>query len=371
MIDLSTRHRPMVLLASVLLAQVLLLAFQVKRERDVRLIRVWSVEIAAPVERGATWAVGGAGRIWHGYVDLRHTRTENGQLHAELDELRMANAQLESKAADDARLGTLLGFREANAAVPMLAVRVIAGSSDAVGHALLINRGEKDGVRKNMGAITPEGVVGKIIRVYANTAQVLLIDDSESGVGALLQGTRTHGVVRGQGGPNLRMDYVINDEAVHDGETVLTSGDDRIFPKDLPIGWITGVETGNPFKVILLKPAARLDRLEELFVLLSQQELPSAGEKEISAEAIFAPQTQTRGTTTGPNARTTALPGGTLGTGQSIAPVSPQASGATFAGAKVPNHRPGGSAAPPMGNAAPPKVSPAAAPAAPGNELPQ
>jgi rod shape-determining protein MreC len=358
MIDLPARHRPIVLLAGILLVQVLLLAFQVKRGRDVRLIRVWSVEIAAPVERAATWAVGGAGRMWHGYVDLRHARTENGQLKAELDQSRIANAQLESKAAEDVRLGALLGFREANAAVPMLAARVIAGSSDAVSHAVLINRGEKDGVQKNMGAITPEGVVGKIIRVYDNSAQVLLIDDSESGVGALLQGTRTHGVVRGQGNPNLRMDYVINDEVVHNGETVLTSGDDRIFPKDLPIGWITGAETGNPFKVILLRPAARLDRLEELLVLLTQQGLPSAEEKEILTETALAPKIQTPGVTTGPNAATTALPTGTPGTVKSITPTSSQA---TAAGSPISNRHA-------EGPTAPQKVPSAAAPASSGNE---
>ncbi len=288
-VELPPKHRPIVLLAAALLAQILLLAFQVKRGGDVRLIRVWSIEMAAPVERAATWAVEGAGRSWHGYVDLRHAYTNNLALRAELERLRIANAQLEGKAAEDVRLEALLGFRQANASVPMIAARVIAASPDAVSHVVLINRGEVDGIRKNMGAITAEGVVGKIIRVYASTAQVLLINDPESGVGALLQGTRTHGVVRGQGGPELRMDYVISDEPVQHGEAVLTSGEDRIFPKDLPVGWITGAVPGNPFQVIRVRPAARLDRLEEVLVLMTRQELLSTVEKEKAAEEAPMP----------------------------------------------------------------------------------
>jgi rod shape-determining protein MreC len=131
-----------------------------------------------------------------------------------------------------------------------------------------------------MAVITPDGVVGKTTEVYPSSAQVLLLTDRESGVGALLASTRTHGVVKGTGEPMARMDYVSNDENTAVGDSILTSGEDRIFAKDLPIGKVMGMQNGNPFKVIQVQPSARLDRLEEVLVLLTQQELPMRKEKE-------------------------------------------------------------------------------------------
>jgi len=102
---------------------------------------------------------------------------------------------------------------------------------------------------------------------------VLLINDKDSGVGALFSATRTHGVVRGSGDPEPRMEYVVNDEKVQTGDAIVTSGEDRIFPKDFPIGTVESAKPGNPFQVIRVQPSARLDRLEEVLVLLTQQEV--------------------------------------------------------------------------------------------------
>jgi rod shape-determining protein MreC len=273
MIDISSRHRPLALLAGVIFAQVLLLAFQIKREHDVRLIRLWSVESLTPLQRGANWIFHGIGNGWRHYIDLRHTRVEDEQMRSELERLQVRNRELEGRAAEADRFAKLLGFRETHGEVPMFAAEVIGQSPDATSHTVYVNRGSRDGVRKNMGVITPDGVVGKVVEVYSSTALVLLITDRDSGVGTLLASSRTHGVVKGTGDPLARMEYVVNDENVPVGETVLTSGEDRIFPKDLPVGTVADVQPGNPWKVIRVRPVARLDRLEEVFVLQTQQEL--------------------------------------------------------------------------------------------------
>jgi rod shape-determining protein MreC len=282
MLELSSRHRPLKLLGATLLVQVMLLAFQIKREHDVRLIRVWAVELMTPVQRAGTWGISGMRGGWRNYVDLRHTRAENQQLRTELARLELRNKALESRAAEGDRLAALLNFREAHADVPLITAEVIGASPDATSHSIYINCGEKDGVRRNMGVITPDGVVGKVVEVYATTAQVLLLTDRESGVGALLATTRTHGVVKGTGDPYARLDYVVNDEKLSPGEEILTSGEDRIFPKDLPIGTVISAKNANPFQTIVVQPAARLDRLEEVLVLQTQKEL--SPKKDAAAE---------------------------------------------------------------------------------------
>jgi rod shape-determining protein MreC len=285
MLEASSRHRPTLLLAVVLLIQVLLLAFQIKRGRDIRLIRIWSVEAMTPLQRAGTWFGGTLHSGWKGYVDLRHARAENDALRQELARLQLRNDQLESRAQEQERLEKLLNFREAYPSVPMLAAEVIGANADSSSQTLYINRGQGDGLRRNMGVITPAGVVGKILEVFPGTSQVLLMSDRDSGVGAMLSSSRTHGVVKGTGGSQLRMDYVVNDEKLTPGEPIVTSGDDRIFPKDLPVGTAVGAQPGNPFQSILVKPAVRLDRLEEVIVLLGTAELPPIGGSEAVNEA--------------------------------------------------------------------------------------
>jgi rod shape-determining protein MreC len=270
---LISRHRPLSLLAALILVQVLLLAFQIKRENNVRLVRYWTVQTLTPVERVGTWSFSKIGGLWSGYIGLRNARTENARLQKELDELRMRNRELESQAAEGQRLASLLNFRNAHPEASMLAAEVIGASADPTSHTLFINRGERDHVHRNLAVITPEGVVGKIVEVFPTSSQVLLINDKESGVGALFAGTRTHGVVKGSGDPNPRMDYIVNDEKVQVGDKILTSGEDHIFPKDLPIGKVESAKAAAPFQVISIDPAARLDRLEDVLVLLTQQEL--------------------------------------------------------------------------------------------------
>jgi rod shape-determining protein MreC len=290
MLDFPSRRRPFRLLTVVVLFQVLLLAFQIKREHDVRLIRLWAVEILTPLQRAGTWSIYTVRGGWRNYIDLRHTHAENERLHAELERLELRNRQLESRSVEADRLAVLLNFRDTRTEAPMLAAQVIGASADSVSRTIFINRGEHDKVRRNMAVITPDGVVGKIVEVFPNSAQVLLIDDKDSGVGALLSETRTHGVVKGMGDPSLHLDYIAPTENVHAGETILTSGDDRIYPKDFPVGTVIGVKQASPFQTITVRPAARLDRLEEVLVLLTQQEispkkLPDAPEPAASSSA--------------------------------------------------------------------------------------
>jgi rod shape-determining protein MreC len=271
--EILTRHRPLALLAALLIAQILLLAFQIKRNSDVRLIRYWASEIITPGEKAASWTFSGFGGIWHGYIALRGAHAENVRLRQEVGQLELRNQELESQAAQAQRLSLLLDFREAHREARMVAAQVIGGSADLSSHTVFINKGERSGIRRDQAVITPDGIVGKVVEVSPDTAQVLLINDRNSGVGALFADTRTQGVLKGTGDPQPELDYVTNDEKVQVGETILTSGEDRIFPKGLLIGTVTSFKPGYPFQTINVRTAARLDRLEDVLVLLSQEEL--------------------------------------------------------------------------------------------------
>jgi rod shape-determining protein MreC len=283
MVGIPSRHKSLALLAGVILLQVLLLAVQIKRDSQGRLIRVWTVGAMSPFQRAGAHGVGSIRGIWNHYFALQNTTRDNEQLRRENDALKLQITQLQSKAAEADRLAGLLNFRKLHMEVPMVGARVIGASAGTASQTIDIDRGERDGIKRNMGVITPDGVVGKVIESYANTAQVLLLTDKDSGVGALLAESRVQSPVGGTGDPLLFMKYVPNDDSVNNGEHVVTSGMDRIFPRDLPVGTIVDIKPGNPFKQIRVRPAANLERLEEVIVLLTLHPLELRTESESAA----------------------------------------------------------------------------------------
>jgi rod shape-determining protein MreC len=273
MVGIPSRHKSLVLLTGVVLLQVLLLAVQIKRDSQGRLIRVWTVGAFSPFERAGAHGVGSVRGLWNHYFALQNTSRENERLHEENDQLKLQVIQLQSRAAEADRLAALLDFRKSHQTVPMIGARVIGTSANTASQTIYLDRGENDGIKRNMGVITPDGIVGKVVESYANTAQVLLLTDGASGVGAMLAASRIQSPVGGTGEPLLVMKYVANDDNVNVGERVVTSGMDRIFPRDLPVGTVAEVKSGNPFKQIRVRPSANLERLEEVIVLLSLQPL--------------------------------------------------------------------------------------------------
>jgi rod shape-determining protein MreC len=118
--------------------------------------------------------------------------------------------------------------------------------------------------------------VGKTLRVFQSTSQVLLVNDQTSGVGAILEKSRLQGVLRGTPAGEIVLEKVMSDEPVQPGDRVLTSGGDQIFPKGLPVGTVTKINKSSPgselFLNIRVKPAADLSRLEEVLVITQQEE---------------------------------------------------------------------------------------------------
>jgi rod shape-determining protein MreC len=273
--NLISRYRNVSILAAVLFVQVFGLAVQVKRsteQQSTRLIRVWTVGAVAPLEKGLTWLQSGIGDIWRSYVYLRGVRQENRDLKYEIERLRLERVRLNDDAEQARRLQVLLGFKQKFIS-KTVAAQVIGSSGSEQSRSIFIDKGIRHGVEKGMPVITADGVVGRVLNGYSTTAQVLLMNDQTSGVGALLEKSRLQGIVRGTPLGEVVLEKVMSDEQVAAGETVLTSGGDRIFPKGLPIGTITRVSPGpGLFLNIRVRPMANLSKLEEVLVITKQEE---------------------------------------------------------------------------------------------------
>src|SRR5580700_2954885 len=288
--DVLGRYRNLIVLVGVLFAQVLGLAVQVKRTSDsessTRLIRVWAVGTVAPFEKALVWAQTSTGNLWHNYFYLRGVRAENRNLKQQIERMSLEQVRMSQDADQARRLQALLAFKEQFISRTM-AAQVIGSSGSELSRSVYIDKGESDGIKPDMAVITAEGFVGKVLRVYRSTSQVLLIDDQTSGVGAILDKTRLQGILRGTPAGEVVLEKVMSDEAVPAGEMVLTSGGDGIFPKGLLVGRVTKVAPGNElFLNIRVRPAADLSKLEEVLVVTRIDERQAQPDRAGAARAV-------------------------------------------------------------------------------------
>ena len=287
--DVLGRYRNLIVLVGVLFAQVLGLAVQVRRTTDsepTRLIRIWAVGAVTPLEKVLVWAQTSTGNVWHNYFYLRGVRAENRNLKQQIERMSLEQVRMSQDADQARRLQALLAFKEQFISRTM-AAQVIGSSGSELSRSVYIDKGESDGIKPDMAVITAEGIVGKVLRVYRSTSQVLLIDDQTSGVGAILDKTRLQGILRGTPAGEAVLEKVMSDEAVPAGEMVLTSGGDGIFPKGLLVGRVTKVAPGNElFLNIRVRPAADLSKLEEVLVVTRIDERQAQPDQAVAARAV-------------------------------------------------------------------------------------
>lgn len=173
---------------------------------------------------------------------------------------------------ENKRLRRLLDLKE-QSSYEGLASSVIAREPSNWFQTLLLDRGERSGVKKDSIVVTPEGLVGRVIKVNKNSSQVLLITDPGSEIGALVQRTRIQGVIQGRK-RDLILKYLPLEADVREGDLVLTSGlEGGLFPKGLAIGRIKKIEPPHPqdlFLKIVVIPEVNLSSLEEVLLLKIQ-----------------------------------------------------------------------------------------------------
>ena len=281
-----TRYRNYLVLLIILMAQIIGLAVQVRSTgagrsalgmqdgSGVRLIRLWANALVSPPERLVhSFRLLVAG-VWQNYFDLRHARTENQQLQQTIDRLRLEQAALLEDAKEGQRLQALMGFQQKYLYATQ-AAQVFGTGGSNLSRVFYIDKGSADKLERDMAVITPDGIVGKVREVLGrHSAQVLAINDQNSGAGVILETTRIRGILRGNADGRLQIVDLLADKRIQPGEKVLTAGGDQIFPRGLPVGEVEKVVPDpdrDGFIKIMVKPAAHLDRLDEVLVITSMQ----------------------------------------------------------------------------------------------------
>ena len=273
-------RRPFFLLVLILASLLILMSHQVRTRRGNTLLEDSLLNLSAPLVKGASGGVGLLSGFWQGYVDLRGARRENLALKANLERMEEVGRVGEEFRRENLRLRDLLELQR-SLEIPSLAAEVVSLGVSSQARTALINRGSKDGVKRDMPVISRKGVVGRVIAVGSGMAKVQLLIDPNSGVAGIFQRTRGQGMVVGVGDRGCRMDYVSDLEDVAVGDVVVTSGLDEIYPKGVTVGVVFSVAEGDQLtKNIFIRPEVDFRHLEEVLVLLTPQE--AAGRAELS-----------------------------------------------------------------------------------------
>jgi len=207
------------------------------------------------------------------YDTLAGFRSENERLRKRVQTLEVEWQRLLEAEATNRRLQQLLDFRSELPAGAITA-SIIASSATSWFQSCVLNKGSADGLRKGMAVVTPMGVVGKVVTVTRRTAKVLLLTDPNSGIDVLVQRTRSRGIVSGSLESGTVLKYMKRSEDVQEGDRLVTSGLDNVFPKGLLVGTVIKVRKQNLglFQSVEVWPAVQAARVEEVLVVAAQTE---------------------------------------------------------------------------------------------------
>jgi rod shape-determining protein MreC len=275
--SLLYRYRNITVLLVVLFAQLVLLAWQVKSDSDVPLVRVWAISAVSPVASAIEGARNGTTGFFSNYFELRNAREQSRELRTEVDKYRLENQFLKNELESARRAEALAGF-QAHSLSKMIGARVIGTTTGMGSKSVLIDRGTASGVRKGMAVVTPDGIVGTVVAVYPFASQVRGVTDPGFAAGVESQKNHVHGVLKGIGNESAKVDYVPTGQKLEVGEMFFTSGEDRIFPKGLPVGKVTAVKEGSAFQDVYLQPSGVESAPEEVLVIVDpvHQQIPDA-----------------------------------------------------------------------------------------------
>jgi len=204
-----------------------------------------------------------------GIIFYHRNMVENEALHSMMDSLRSRLFDSREIYLENTRLKGLLGFKQ-KSGLRLLPARIIARSPDSWSSSATIDKGEYNGIRRGMVAISPRGLLGRVVECSDNTSKILLINDPSLGVSSIVQRSRQEGLVNGTLGSNLIMRYLPKDADIVSGDIIVTSGLSQIYPKGLLVGRVVNIggDLSGLNRYAIIKPSVDSSAVEELLVII-------------------------------------------------------------------------------------------------------
>ncbi len=226
------------------------------------------LEVMRPFQRALNSMLTGIGNVKDRYIAVGDLWLENQGLKERVSELEAEVNSFREAEVTNLRLRKLLDLKK-EAFARSVSATIIGSSASTWFQSLTIDKGTKQGVRKGMAVISPSGIVGQIWSVAPNSSKVLLVTDHNSGVDVIAQRTRARGIVSGSLDKGPVMEYVTRNENIREGDRLITSGLDNIFPKGQLVGTVGKVQENSYglFQDVSVRLAVDPERIEEVLVV--------------------------------------------------------------------------------------------------------
>ncbi len=265
-------RKNLTILIALIFFQFLLISMQVPIGEKASIFEKAVFSVFSPVRHGILSFFGAIGNIWENYFYLRNVQDQNEELNEEIFYLRQENNLLRNALQmfrnEREIQENLLKMHE-----NILPAQVIGLDPNNFYKSVIINRGTLDGIKKNMIVLDKNGnLVGRIIdTISLKEARVQLVTDNASGISVFTQ-RRVQGILVGDGEGQCLMQYVLattTSDEISEGEDLITTGYDRIYPSGITVGRIVSITTDNSLhKHIIVDPYFDFRYLDQIAVIM-------------------------------------------------------------------------------------------------------
>lgn len=264
-------RKSLVVLTALIFFQLILISTQVPLGYGENYFEKAIFSVFSPIQHGILSLFRSIGEFWENYFYFQNVQSQNRKMKDEMFFLRQENNLLRN-ALENLRSAkeieeSLLRLHE-----NILVAQVIGFDASNFYKSAVINKGSLDGLKKDMIVLDKNGsLVGRIINPIAlKESRVQLITDNESGVGVFSQSKEVMGILSGDDKGYCFLEYIhVTTEGIYEGEDIITSGKDGLFPSGIKVGKIVSITTSTSlFKQVKVEPYFDIRDLDQVAVIM-------------------------------------------------------------------------------------------------------
>lgn len=280
--------RPALVLAALLGSCVVLLSLQVRRAGGGTLAEEWLLDASSVLVRGTVNLRGTVAAVGERFSTLAGLRAENEALRGRVTSLQAQLHGLREAALERDRMVRLLGAFPSppEGTTP---ARIVVIETAGPFQSALLDRGRAHGVLAGGAVVGEGGLIGRVVASGERGARVQLLSDRTAATGIILPRTGRAAVARGDGASGVGLQYVPAIADVADGDEVVTSGTDGIYPRGLLVGKIAAVRRPGASLFLELPVAVAADPMREPVVFVFPPVRPDAPAPAVGPELPARP----------------------------------------------------------------------------------
>ena len=219
------------------------------------------------------------------------------EVTAEIDKLKQDNAQLENALVENeilqkenAELKGMLDFKEAYSSFDIVGAEVIAGDVSEMFNTFTINCGTSDGVEEGSFVVTSQGLVGVIGTAGPISSKVIsIVDEQNKIIVRTLENNemlRVTGTYDDEGGSFLKIDRILDDTVINEGDVLVTSNSGDVYPYGIKVGIVKeiGTDKSSGTRYAVAMPIVNLRTIDKVFVMTPKKDLSQIVLPEVTPE---------------------------------------------------------------------------------------